>query len=53
MFTSFEKGTKATARGEFDAPFEGVHGWYWKNRGTETVSLQLKTSGVYEKIGRK
>ena len=53
VFTSFEKGTKATALGEFDAPFEGVHGWYWKNRGTETVSLQLKTSGVYEKIGRK
>lgn len=53
VFTSFEKGTKPAAQGDFEAPFEGIHGWYWKNRGTESLSLHLKTSGVYEQIGRR
>ena len=53
VFTSFEKGSKSTAKGDFEAPFEGIHGWYWKNRTTAALTIQLKTSGVYEKIGRK
>lgn len=53
VFTSFEKGSKGTAKGDFEAPFEGIHGWYWKNRTSAAVTIQLKTSGVYEKIGRK
>ena len=53
VFTSFEKGSKTAAEGEFEAPFEGVHGWYWKNRTAEVVTVKLKTSGVYEKIARK
>ncbi|MDP2316293.1 MAG: hypothetical protein Q8P41_25570 [Pseudomonadota bacterium] len=53
VFTSYEKGSKSAAQGEFEASFEGVHGWYWKNRTSETISLQLKTSGIYEKIARK
>lgn len=53
VFTSFEKDSKARGQGDFEAPFEGVHGWYWKNQGTETVSMNLKTSGVYASIGRK
>lgn len=52
-FTSFEKGSKSTAEGVFEAPFEGTHGWYWKNRGDGVVTVTLKTSGVYESIGRK
>ena len=53
VFTSFEKGSKGTAKGDFEAPFEGIHGWYWKNRTGSAVTIQLKTSGVYETIGRK
>ena len=53
VFTSFEKGSKRPAQGDFEAPFEGIHGWYWKNRTQETVTVQLTTSGVYETIGRK
>jgi len=53
VFTSFEKGSRSTSQGDFEAPFEGIHGWYWKNRTGQAVTVQLKTSGVYEKIGRK
>jgi len=52
-FTSYETGTSASARGTFEAPFDGVHGWYWKNRGTSRVTLVLKASGVYQTIGQK
>jgi len=52
VFTSFEKGTSAAVNGEFEAPFEGVHGWYWKNVGSSTVALRLETRGDYSKISR-
>jgi len=52
-FTSFEKDTKAAAKGEFEAPFEGTHGWYWKNKTDAPITVDLKTSGVYQSIGRK
>jgi hypothetical protein len=53
VFTSFETGTTGAAEGDFEAPYEGIHGWYWENRGTEVVTVTLKTSGVYAKIARK
>jgi hypothetical protein len=52
QFTSFETGTKGAAQGSFTAPFEGIHGWYWKNRGKERITVLLKTDGVYQKIAR-
>ncbi len=52
VFTSFEKGRAGSAQGEFEAPFEGVHGWYWQNVGREPVTVHLKVTGVYSKISR-
>lgn len=31
--------------GTFIAPFEGSHGWYWGNRGTAPVTVQIDVSG--------
>jgi hypothetical protein len=31
--------------GTFVAPFEGSHGWYWLNRGTTPVTVQVQVSG--------
>ena len=53
VFTSYEKGSTAAAEGGFEAPFEGVHGWYWKNRSGGVVTVTLNTSGVYASIARK
>ncbi|MCO4779018.1 MAG: HupE/UreJ family protein [Flavobacteriaceae bacterium] len=50
-FETFEKNTKSSATGKFKAPFEGSHGWYWKNSGIESVKLTLKTKGNYNIIG--
>lgn len=34
------------------APFNGIHGWYWRNQGETPVTLTLKTSGFYRKLIR-
>lgn len=49
-FTSYEKSTLATTKGTFEASFEGLHGWYWKNPTSAPVTLVLNTSGVYQSI---
>jgi hypothetical protein len=52
-FTSYWKGTNASnGHGEFQAPFAGTHGWFWRNRGAKPVTVTVKTSGFYEKLYR-
>jgi len=52
-FTSYWKAADQTsAQGSFTAPFDGTHGWYWRNRGDETVKVKVKTSGFYERLFR-
>ncbi len=43
--SSGEKGTLLTA-------FDGTHGWYWRNRSEQTVTISLQTSGPYSDIKR-
>lgn len=51
VFTSFWIGeSQASASGTFEAPFKGVHGWYWENKGDTPVTIHLKTSGFYETL---
>ena len=52
-FTSFQKSSRSATEGSFEAPFEGLHGWYWKNRTSAPVTVVLKTSGVYERIAQQ
>lgn len=52
-FTSYWKGrNQETASGAFEAPFDGTHGWFWRNRGTGPVTVTVKTSGYYDKLYR-
>ncbi len=44
---SFAQGRGTGARGTYVAPFAGIHGWFWENRGVETVTVELSTSGFY------
>lgn len=34
------------------AAFDGMHGWFWRNRGSSPVTVTLRTSGSYEAIKR-
>ncbi len=44
---SFEQGNSESRMGSFHAPFTGIHGWFWENRGLSTITLQLYSSGFY------
>jgi hypothetical protein len=52
-FTSHKSGSSERDAGTFTAPFAGTHGWFWENQGTDPVSVELVTTGVYKIIGRK
>lgn len=40
------------ASGTFNAPFDGSHGWYWLNKGTEPVTVQVAVSGFQQRLYR-
>jgi hypothetical protein len=45
---SYEKVPSSTqALGTLTAPFSGIHGWYWKNRSRQEVTITLSTAGFY------
>jgi hypothetical protein len=46
---SFEQGRSTGANGTYIAPFPGIHGWFWENRGSSAVVVDLVTSGFYSK----
>ena len=33
--------------GSYMAPFPGIHGWYWLNEGTDTVSVTIHAAGFF------
>lgn len=47
-----EKGVSQSS-GSLVAPFTGVHGWYWKNKSRQPVTLVLRASGFYTDIFKK
>lgn len=40
------------ASGTFVAPFDGTHGWYWKNRGTAPVTVEIAVTGFQQDLYR-
>ena len=45
---SFELGRGVASHGTYIAPFPGIHGWFWENRGAGTVVVDLVTSGFFD-----
>ena len=47
-FHSYNKGKQVKSdKGEFTAIFDGTHGWFWRNRSNNDVTISLKTTGDY------
>lgn len=40
------------AQGTFTAPFDGTHGWYWRNNGETPVTVTVRTNGFYKDLFR-
>ena len=50
---SFSKGREVeTDSGELVAPFDGNHGWFWRNRTDGEVTVTLRVSGEYSSVKR-
>lgn len=45
------KGSAGEA-GALIAAFDGKHGWFWRNRGNDSVTITLRTEGAYTQIKR-
>lgn len=52
-YTSYEKGASKGETGTFRAPFDGTHGWYWRNRSGRPVAVTVRASGTFQKFERK
>ncbi len=50
-FKSFKETTDNQSKGVLQAPFSGVHGWYWENKTREPIEVTLKTKGQYKVKG--
>ena len=46
---SFEKGEAVQKKGGYTAPYDGIHGWYWENKGGTPVTVTLTTAGFYNR----
>ena len=46
---SFEQSRSSGANGTYIAPFPGIHGWFWENRGSSILVVDLVTAGFYSK----
>ncbi|WP_207459316.1 transmembrane anchor protein [Azospirillum sp. SYSU D00513] len=50
---SYNKGRGAAKdEGEITAAFDGNHGWFWRNRGSQPVTIKLRASGDYSSFKR-
>ncbi|MBY5358708.1 transmembrane anchor protein [Rhizobium leguminosarum] len=50
---SYQKGRGAADdSGIIEAAFDGNHGWFWRNRTSEPVTVTLTTDGAYTEIKR-
>ncbi|NVJ97283.1 MAG: hypothetical protein HWE25_03965 [Alphaproteobacteria bacterium] len=47
-YESFAIATSSGMSGLFYAPWEGSHGWYWKNKTDVAMTITLKLKGSYE-----
>lgn len=52
-YHGYDKGQNSTGeRGQLVAPFDGKHGWFWRNRSNAPVTVTLRTEGTYTSIKR-
>ena len=48
FFESYTEAYSNNMTGTLTAPFEGIHGWYFRNKNKEDVTVRIKLKGQYE-----
>ncbi|PCI39835.1 MAG: transmembrane anchor protein [Rhodospirillaceae bacterium] len=49
-YHNYSKGSEQTKEGEIEAAFDGSHGWFWRNRTSQIITVTLQTTGEYTDI---
>ncbi|WP_298400499.1 hypothetical protein [Sphingobium sp.] len=50
-FTDYWKEKEISGgQGDFTAPFAGIHGWYFRNKGDTPITVTVKTVGFYKDL---
>lgn len=49
-YHNYSKGSEKRSEGTLEAAFDGYHGWFWRNRTNETLSVTIRTTGEYTEI---
>ena len=49
--TTYKKGRGSTgSEGQLVAAFDGDHGWFWRNRDKESLTVTLQVRGTYDEL---
>ena len=51
-YFTYEKGSEQTKEGKITAAFDGSHGWFWRNRTSQTLTVALQVSGEFSSLKR-
>ena len=51
-YHNYSKGSDVKSEGTLVAAFDGSHGWFWRNRTKEPLTITIKTNGEYSSIKR-
>jgi hypothetical protein len=51
-YHGYGKGSEQRVEGELVAAFDGSHGWFWRNRTGQPVTITLITEGAYSEVKR-
>jgi len=43
----FDTNGGSDSHGTYNAPFPGIHGWWWENKSDRDITITLQTSGFY------
>jgi len=49
-YHSYQKGQLEKSEGVLEAAFDGNHGWFWRNRTSETMKVTLELNGNYADV---
>ena len=49
-YHSYSRGAEQSSSGVLEAAFDGNHGWFWRNRTANPITVTLQTRGEYTDI---
>lgn len=52
-YHNYSKGSTDRKEGFVEAAFDGKHGWFWRNRTSEAMTITLQVEGEYSAISRE